>query len=421
MIDGVLLLGAGLLGLTVGLVTALAFRASERVQYGDPEPPPTPPELSEDVARLLEVLPFDAVVTTTDLVVVRASAAARAHRLVIGDRVVNAVAQHLLSDVATTGESQDIELELPAPTLGRGPVPLRLRAVPLGLHHLLLLAEDRTEARRVEAARRDFAVNASHELKTPVGAIALLGDAVGAAADDPAAVRRFAERIQTESERLAALVSDILELSRVQSEGAFTAAEEVDVVAVVAEAVDRTRTAAAARGITIEQDGVGATVLGDHAMLVTAVRNLLDNAVTYSEPGTRVAVTTTVDAELGTVDVAVVDQGIGIPREAQGRIFERFYRVDPARSRDTGGTGLGLSIVKYVVADHGGQISVWSEPGHGSTFTVHLPLPPADPGSPTDPEPAEAPDAVPSDPAQPAAARPRPEPHTPHPDPEDPA
>jgi two-component system sensor histidine kinase SenX3 len=399
--DGLLLLGAGLLGLVVGVVTVLAFRASERAQYGDPEPPPTT-ELSDDVTRLLELLPFDAVVTTTDLVVVRASAAARAHRLVIGDRVVNAVAQRLLSDVAADGESRDIELELPAPTLGRGPVPLRLRAVPLGLHHLLLLAEDRTEARRVEAARRDFVVNASHELKTPVGAIALLGDAVGAAADDPEAVRRFADRIVTESERLAALVSDILELSRVQSEGAFTAAEEVDVAAVVAEAVDRTRTTAASRGIAIESGGTGATVLGDHAMLVTAVRNLLDNAVTYSEPGTRVAVTTTVDAERGTVDVAVVDQGIGIPREAQGRIFERFYRVDPARSRDTGGTGLGLSIVKHVVADHGGEISVWSEPGHGSTFTVHLPLPPADPEG-------DAPSPV------------GPDPHVPHPDPEDPA
>ena len=377
MIDGVLLLGVGLLGLVVGVVAGVAFRFSERVQRG-PEPgPATEPELSADVERLLEVLPFDAVVTTTDLRVVRASAAARTHRLVAGDRVVHPVAHRLLSDVAADGESRDLELELPAPTLGRGPVPLRLRAVPLGVRHLLLLAEDRAEARRVEAARRDFVVNASHELKTPVGALALLGDAVAEAADDAGAVKRFAERIQVESRRLAALVGDILELSRVQSEGAFEAAEEVDVDAVVADAVDRARTAASARGIALEASGHGATVLGDHRMLVTAVRNLLDNAVTYSDPGTRVAVATSVDSERGTVDIAVVDQGIGIPAAAQARVFERFYRVDPARARDTGGTGLGLSIVKHVVADHGGEVTLWSEPGHGSTFTVRLPLPPS--------------------------------------------
>lgn len=377
VIDGVAVLGAGLLGLVVGLVAGVAFRYSERAQHGTAAPPRETPALSDDVAQLLEVLPFDAVVTTTDLRVERASAAARAHRLVSGDRVVNAVAHRLLSDVAADGESRDVEVELPAPTLGRGPVPLRLRAVPLGLHHLLLLAEDRAEARRVEAARRDFVVNASHELKTPVGALALLGDAIAEAADDPEAVKRFAGRIQVESQRLAALVRDILELSRVQSEGAFEAAEEVDVAAVVAEAVDRSRTTANARGITIESSGSSATVLGDHRMLVTAVRNLLDNAVAYSDPGTRVVVATSVDTGGGTVDVAVVDQGIGIPASAQARVFERFFRVDPARARDTGGTGLGLSIVKHVVADHGGEVTLWSEPGHGSTFTVRLPLPPS--------------------------------------------
>ncbi len=386
VIDGVAVLTAGFVGLLVGLVAGVAFRISERAQRGAPSAPAEEPELSEDVARLLEVLPFDAVVTTTDLRVVRASAAARAHRIVAGDRVANGVAQRLLSDVAADGESRDVEIELPAPTLGRGPVPLRMRAVPLGVRHLLLLTEDRAEARRVEAARRDFVVNASHELKTPVGALALLGDAVVEAADDPEAVRRFAGRIQVESQRLAALVRDILELSRVQSEGAFDAAEEVDVAAVVAEAVDRSRTTASARQITLESSGPGATVLGDHRMLVTAVRNLLDNAVTYSEPGTRVAVATSLDPDQGTVDIAVVDQGVGIPASAQARVFERFYRVDPARARDTGGTGLGLSIVKHVVADHGGEVTLWSEPGHGSTFTIHLPLPPAGEPATTDPE-----------------------------------
>lgn len=374
MIDGLALLGAGVLGLFVGLAAGLAFRLSEREQRGVPAPEPA--ELAEDVTALLAVLPFGAVVTTPDLRVLRASAAARAHHLVRGDRVVQPVARGLLADAAADGATHVVEIDLPAPAIGRGPVPLRLHAMPLGARHLLLLAEDRTEARRVEAARRDFVVNASHELKTPVGAIALLGEAVGEAAGDPEAVVRFAERIQVEAQRLTELVGDILELSRVQSEGAVTAAEEVDVAGVVAEAVDRTRTTADARGIALESSGSGTVVLGDHAMLVTAVRNLLDNAVTYSDPGTRVAVATTPRPEEGVVEIAVVDQGIGIPPEAQPRLFERFYRVDPARARDTGGTGLGLSIVKHVVADHGGEVRVWSEPGRGSTFTVRLPLPP---------------------------------------------
>ena len=378
VIDGMVALGAGLLGVLVGLVAGLAFRYSERAQRGADPGPTEPTELSRDVTGLLEVLPFGAVVTTTDLRVIRASAAAHAHRLVLGDRVVDPTARRLLSDVAADGESRDLELELPTPTLGRAPVPLRLRAVPLGVRHLLLLAEDRTESNRVEAARRDFVVNASHELKTPVGALALLGEAVAEAADDPETVRRFASRIQVEAQRLAILVRDILELSRVQSGGAFAAAVEVDVAAVVAEAVDRAQTTASARDITLEVSGPTATVLGDHHMLVTAVRNLLDNAVAYSEPGTRVAVATSLQAERDEVEIAVVDQGIGIPADAQSRVFERFYRVDPARARDTGGTGLGLSIVKHVVADHGGRVALWSEPGHGSTFTVRLPLAPAD-------------------------------------------
>jgi len=141
--------------------------------------------------------------------------------------------------------------------------------------------------------------------------------------------------------------------------------------------VDRARTSATARDITIEVGGDPAVVLGDHDLLVTVVRNLLDNAVAYSEAGTRIGVGTTVREQEGVVEIVVVDQGIGIPPEALSRLFERFYRVDPARSRDTGGTGLGLSIVKHVVADHGGEVTVWSEPGRGSTFTVRLPLAPA--------------------------------------------
>ena len=375
MIDGALLLGAGLLGVLVGLVAGLAFRFSEREQLGAPEP--APPELDEGVATVLSVLRSAAVVTTTDGRVVRASAAAHAYHLVRGDRVVHAELHDMLARVARDGEIREAELELPGGALGRGTVLLEVRVAPLGARHLLLLAEDRTEARRVDAVRRDFMVNASHELKTPVGALALLAETVAEAADDPAAVRRFAARMKVEADRLAVLVHDILQLSRVQVGESKEDFVPVDVRALVGEAVDRARTSATARDITIEVGGDPAVVLGDHDLLVTVVRNLLDNAVAYSEAGTRIGVGTTVRDKEGVVEIVVVDQGIGIPAEALSRLFERFYRVDPARSRDTGGTGLGLSIVKHVVADHGGEVTVWSEPGRGSTFTVRLPLAPA--------------------------------------------
>lgn len=375
MIDGALMLGAGLLGVLVGLVAGLAFRFSEREQLGAPEP--APPELDEGVATVLSVLRSAAVVTTMDGRVVRASAAAHAYHLVRGDRVVHVELHDMLVRVARDGEIRETELELPGGALGRGTVLLEVRVAPLGARHLLLLAEDRTEARRVDAVRRDFVVNASHELKTPVGALALLAETVAEAADDPEAVRRFAARMKVEADRLAVLVHDILQLSRVQVGESKEDFVPVDVRALVGEAVDRARTSATARDITIEVGGDPAVVLGDHDLLVTVVRNLLDNAVAYSEAGTRIGVGTTVREAEGVVEIVVVDQGIGIPPEALSRLFERFYRVDPARSRDTGGTGLGLSIVKHVVADHGGEVTVWSEPGRGSTFTVRLPLAPA--------------------------------------------
>lgn len=373
MVDGVLLLGAGLLGVLVGLAAGLAFRYSEREQQRGPEL--RPPELDEGATAVLSVLRSAAVVVGTDGRVIRSSAAAHALNLVRADRIAHAQVRAILDDVARDGEIRDTEMELPRGPIGSGTVALHLRAAPLGTRHLLLLAEDRTEARRIDAIRRDFVVNASHELKTPVGALGLLAETVAEAADDPVAVRRFAGRMQTESRRLAALVHDILQLSRVQAEDSLAAVTEVDLAQVIGEAVDRARTSATARRITIEAAPEPVVVRGDHDLLVTVVRNLLDNAVAYSDPGTRVGVGTTVRHEEGIVEIAVVDQGIGIPAEAQPRVFERFYRVDPARSRDTGGTGLGLSIVKHVVADHGGDVTVWSEPGHGSTFTVRLPLP----------------------------------------------
>jgi two-component system sensor histidine kinase SenX3 len=370
IIQGATAVVAGVLGVVVGVVAALAFRFSDRVQRRDSEVPPA--ELDQGLVRVLSVLRSAAVVIDDDDEVVRASPPAYALGVVRNDALVHAPVQQLVREVRRDGVIREQELEVPRGPIGSGTVLLLVRVAPLGLDKLLVLAEDRTEARRVEAIRRDFVVNVSHELKTPVGALALLAETVQDAADDPVAVRRFTERMQAEATRLSALVHEIIELSRLQVAGALQAVRPVPVRDVVDEAVDRARTTASGKNITITVGGArDAVVFGDHNLLVTAVRNLLDNAVSYSGENTRVGVG--VHERGGLVEIDVVDQGIGISVEEQSRVFERFYRVDPARSRDTGGTGLGLSIVKHVAADHGGDVRVWSEPGKGSTFTLRIP------------------------------------------------
>ncbi|PFG44385.1 two-component system sensor histidine kinase SenX3 [Isoptericola jiangsuensis] len=391
IIQGVTAVVAGVLGVVVGVVAALAFRFSDRAQRRDPEE--SPAELDAGLVRVLSVLRSAAVVVDEDDEVVRASPPAYALGVVRNDALVHQTIVDLVREVRRDGVIREKELELPRGPIGSGTVLLQVRVAPLGMDKLLVLAEDRTEARRVEAIRRDFVVNVSHELKTPVGAIALLAETVQDAADDPVAVRRFTGRMLAESQRLSALVHEIIELSRLQVAGALQAVRPVPVRDVVDEAVDRARTTAAGKNITITVGGsVDSVVFGDHNLLVTAVRNLLDNAVSYSGENTRVGVG--VHERGGLVEIDVVDQGIGISTEEQARVFERFYRVDPARSRDTGGTGLGLSIVKHVAADHGGDVRVWSEPGKGSTFTLRIPaadLPRHEPSASSPESPDDAP------------------------------
>ncbi|WP_125776270.1 sensor histidine kinase [Antribacter gilvus] len=370
IISGVTALAAGILGLVVGVVATVAFRISDRQQHRLPGTEPV--ELDEGLVRVLSVLRSAAVVLAEDDEVVRASPPAYALGVVRNDALVHRAILDMVRDVRRDGVIREQELELPRGPIGSGTVLLQVRVAPLGLDRLLVLAEDRTEARRVEAIRRDFVVNVSHELKTPVGALALLAETLGDAADDPVAVRRFTQRMQTEAQRLSALVQEIIELSRLQVAGAAEKATPVPVRDVVEEAVDRARITAQGKNITITVGGsTDCVVYGDHNLLVTAVRNLVDNAVAYSAHATRVGVG--VSERDGLVEIAVVDQGIGIAEDEQDRVFERFYRVDPARSRDTGGTGLGLSIVKHVAADHGGDVTMWSEPGRGSTFTLRIP------------------------------------------------
>jgi two-component system sensor histidine kinase SenX3 len=236
-----------------------------------------------------------------------------------------------------------------------------------------LVLTDVTEARRIEAVRRDFVANVGHELKTPVGALKLLAEAVQDAADDRETVQRFAARMQHEADRLARLVRELIDLSRLQGAEPLPELMPVAVGTVVAEAVDRTRAAAAAKDIQLAvavQSGL--VVRGVEAQLATAVTNLLANAVAYSPTETTIAVGAR--ARSGFAEIAVTDSGIGIPRSDRSRVFERFYRVDQSRASATGGTGLGLAIVKHVASNHGGAVTVWSEEGLGSTFTLRIPL-----------------------------------------------
>lgn len=369
-LDGWALIAAGIVGMVVGVASVLAFRWSERVQRAVPEQPPA--ELDEGLVRALAVLRSAAVVLDEDDRVVRASAPAHALGIVREGRIAPAAIRELVASVRRDGVIRDEELEVPRGPVGPGVLLVQVRVAQVSARHLVVFAEDLTQARRLEAIRRDFVVNISHELKTPVGALTLLAETVEDAADDPTAVRRFAGRMRSEATRLSALVQEIIELSRLQVAGALGEPSLVEVDGVVAEAVDRARTTADGKHVRLEVGGDhGVRVFGNHDLLVTAVRNLVDNAVAYSGEASHVGVG--VRARDGLVEIAVVDEGIGIPAADQERVFERFYRVDPARSRDTGGTGLGLSIVKHVAADHGGDVTVWSEPGRGSTFTLRLP------------------------------------------------
>jgi two-component system sensor histidine kinase SenX3 len=368
---------AGLVGLLTGVSATLAFQISEKQQRTVPGPPPPPPVLPSGVADVLAVLRSSAVVLDAEDRVVRASPSAYSFGLVREDRLVAPDLLELARKVRRDGEIREAELELPRGPLGGSTLAVLARVAPLGSTLVLLLVDDRTEELRVDAVRRDFVANVSHELKTPVGAVSLLAEALLDAAADPAAVRRFAGRMQTEARRLSELVQDVIDLSRLQGHDPLRAPELVRLDDVVTEAVDRSRLAAEAKSISIGVAGErGVLVRGDGTQLVMALGNLVDNAVRHSPANTRVSlgVRRVVAGSAGLAEVSVADEGPGIPVVDRERIFERFYRVDEARSRDTGGTGLGLSIVKHVALGHGGEVTVWSAAGAGSTFTLRLPI-----------------------------------------------
>jgi two-component system sensor histidine kinase SenX3 len=365
---------AGIVGLAVGLVTGLAVRVSEQAQKAVQTPAPGT-GLPPGVASVLSVLPSSAVVVDGEDRVLRASSAARAFGMVSGERLMVDELLAMARLVRRDGEIRELELQVGSAKGRRDGRWFAVRVAPLGTGGLVLvLAEDLTELRRVEAIRRDFVANVSHELKTPVGALSLLAETVEEAADDPEAVRRFAIRMQHESVRLTNIVHDLITLARVQNDEPLPELRPVSIDDITVEAVDRCRLKASTRNIELATGGrAGLQVRGDEELLIMALRNLVDNAVAYSPENTRVVIATR-QSDDDRVEISVTDQGIGIPEADLERIFERFYRVDPARSRQTGGTGLGLAIVKHVATKHDGEVSVWSREGSGSTFTLRLPL-----------------------------------------------
>jgi two-component system sensor histidine kinase SenX3 len=330
----------------------------------------------DGVDQVLDAIESAGVVVDPSNTVVKASPGALAFGLVWNQKLVHPDLSEMVDRVRRTGEPIAEELQLARGPLGDATLHLWVRIARLGARYVLLIAEDRTEGYRLEEVRRDFVANISHELKTPIGAVSLLAEALQSAAEEPEQVKRFAKRLTKEAERLAKITQEIIQLSRLQAADALSKPELVDIDSVVALAIDENKVAADALNIRLIGGGVRHTaVYGDEALLVVALHNLVANAIQYSPNNARVGIG--VSQADGVVEIAVTDQGVGIPDDELDRVFERFYRSDPARSRNTGGSGLGLAIVKHVVQNHGGDVRVWSQPGNGSTFTIRLPEAPA--------------------------------------------
>ncbi len=384
-----LVIGAVAGAAVAGLLLAARARRRDRSTPRTEAAPPSaaPGALTRQTADALAAMRSAWLVVGGDDRVAAASSSAAVLGLVRGNRVSTDALLRAVRAARSSGERGVLPWEPPARRLVSGPAVMEARIAPLDGGLVAVIVDDRSEARRVDDVRRDFVANVSHELKTPVGALSLLAEAVEDASDDPEAVRRFAGRMHHEAARLSTLVNELIDLSRLQGDDPLSHAEVIAVDELVAVAVDRGRLHAEAKEITLAVGGEhGLSVFGDRKQLLTALGNLVDNAVNYSPPRTKVALSAR--AVEDDVEISVTDQGIGIPESDLDRVFERFYRVDPARSRATGGTGLGLSIVKHVCSNHGGEVVVWSVEGAGSTFTLRLPrhhlgsAAPADPAAP---------------------------------------
>lgn len=331
-------------------------------------------EISPAFFNVLSQLDQDALLVAPGEVILFATEGIETLNLLKENRINSPELVALIRVVRRTHQTHIGKIEIPRGPIGEGLRELTVRAIYISeLDNIVVLLSDESEAERVHEVRRDFVANISHELKTPIGALSLLSEAVLSAADDPNSVVKFATRMQLEAKRLTDLVQEIINLSRLQDSDPLLVANENSVADLINEAIDLVKTTSESKGISVTTTELpDVVVLGDGEQLIMAIHNLLENAINYSPENTKVSVSSTMTD--GIVEIIVADQGIGIPESEQDRIFERFYRVDPARSRETGGTGLGLSIVKHVASKHGGEVKVWSSPNVGSSFALRLPI-----------------------------------------------
>ena len=347
------------------------LRSKGEAEFND-----APELLPEILITTLLALQSDSLILLPGEVPIFQSAGVSNFGVVRENRVVSEELLALVRVVRRTSQLHRGAIELPRGPIGEGKRELTVTVAPLNESGMILvLISDESEYQKVDAIRRDFVANISHELKTPIGALSLLSEAVLGAKNDPEAVVKFASKMQKESRRLTDLVQEIINLSRLQGNDPLISAYAVDVEDIIREAVNQCQTSAEGRNIEIVLGEISnTTILGDRDQLIMAFQNLIENAINYSPENTKVSVSASIIE--GLVEISVADQGIGISESELERIFERFYRIDPARSRETGGTGLGLSIVKHVALNHGGDVKVWSKMNVGSTFALRLPITP---------------------------------------------
>jgi len=358
-------------GLALGFGVALLVYFSRRKTAKAPPQPRN--QLSNSISEVLDVLGPSSLILNGTNYVAQATTTALALGLVNGRNLSH---KKLLSLVAKARESQEaLQIDASLPT-GRKDVKLFItaRAKSIGDGNVLLIVEDRTESHRLDEMRKDFMANISHELKTPIGAVGLLAEAMENSLDQPEILAKLLRNIRKEAKRLSSLVQDIIQLSRIQGTSKIAISKHVNLISVVREAIDRNSWRSEKHNVAIEFESEkrNVDVIGDAEMLTVAVKNLIENAIIYSNAGSSVAVV--IEVANGLAQIRVKDSGIGIGKEDLERVFERFYRADQSRSRETGGTGLGLSIVKHAALMHQGDVQLFSKPGIGSTFTIRLPM-----------------------------------------------
>ncbi len=364
-----ILLVAVTLGLIVTLFRFRKFKKESKLQTLDVEL-----IRNRALKDIVELIPSAAMIVDGNNQVITSNSACIPLRLISDERISIPEIRELNDQASKTKSAQTIEqlFITTDPTIPDWEAAVNIS--PIDDKYSLVLITDLSEERRLNEVRRDFVANVSHELKTPVGALSLLSEAITAAGTDEEQIKKFSTRMQLEVKRLTELITDLVELSEVQGDKLMRNFEPVNLVSVINESVDVAKLYAQEKKININspQNLSPVMVLGDQRQLVTALSNLITNAIRYSPAHTNVGIGLRIENDVA--QISVTDQGVGISEADQVRIFERFYRVDPARSRETGGTGLGLAIVKYICANHGGECTVWSRKNQGSTFTINLPI-----------------------------------------------